>query len=192
VERASQGFDDGFLDRPEQGRCISQFSARQAQGMLKLPVIEHPVKGVLLLELIATRYIDADIGLIPAEGSPDVSSTFTEGDGRARRFSQQETGPAKGTASQVNGESISMGGMKALPKRAFHRRQVIPQDRYQAVFVSRAACSISFEDSGGTWQGCVEDRSPSMIEACGLDGYVPAILCHIRSNLSLNRVLSGH
>jgi hypothetical protein len=73
---------------------------------------------------------------------------------------------------------------------------------------------MSFEDFAGTWQGCIKDRSPSMIETRGMDGYVLAILCHIHSNLSacaagleeaiprrvyphrpqsfLNRVLSGH
>ena len=136
MERASQGLDDCFLDRPEQGRCVSQFSARQSQGMLKFLVIEHPVKGVLALEFIATRHIDAYIGPVPAEGGPDVSSTFTEGDGRAMIFSQQEMWPAKPAADHANGEIISAGGMKAFPKRAFHRHQVIPQERYQAVLIS--------------------------------------------------------
>jgi hypothetical protein len=104
--------------------------------MLKLLAIEHPVKGVSLLEFIGPRHIDADIGLIPAEGGPDVSSTFTERDGRAPIFSQQEMGPAKWATDHVNGESSSMGGMKAFPARAFHGHQVIPQDRYQAVPVS--------------------------------------------------------
>jgi hypothetical protein len=104
--------------------------------MLDLVVIEHPVKGVFLLEFIGPRHIDADIGPVPAEGGPDVSSTFTEGDGRAPIFSQQEMWPAKRAADHVNGESSSVGGMKAFPKRAFQRHQVIPQDRYQAVLVS--------------------------------------------------------
>jgi hypothetical protein len=104
--------------------------------MLKLLVMEHPVKGVFLWEFIGPRHIDADIGPVPAEGGPDVSSTFTEGDGRAPIFSQQEMRPAKWTVDHVNGESSSVGGMKAFPKRAFRRRQVIPQDRYQAMLVS--------------------------------------------------------
>ena len=66
--------------------------------MLKLQVIEYPVKGVFLLEFIGPRHIDADIGPVPAEGGPEVSSTFTEGDGRAPIFSQQQTGPAKPAA----------------------------------------------------------------------------------------------
>jgi len=103
--------------------------------MLKLLVMENPVKGVFLLELIGPRRIDADIGLIPAEGGPDVSSTFTEGDSRAPIFSQQEMGPAKRAADHVKGESSSVGGMKAFPKRAPHRCQVIPQGRYQALLV---------------------------------------------------------
>jgi hypothetical protein len=103
---------------------------------LKLLVIEHPVKGVFLLEFIAPRHIYADIGPIPAEGGPDVSSTFTEGYGRAPVFSQQEMWPAKRAADHANGEISSVGGMKAFPKRASHRNQVIPQDRYQAALVS--------------------------------------------------------
>ena len=162
MERASHGLDDGFLDRPEQSRCVSQFAARQAQGMLKLPVMENPVKGVFLLEFIGPRHIDTDMGPIPAEGGPDVSATFAEGDGRAPMISQQELGPAQRAADYVNGESGSGGGMKAFPKRAFHRRQVIPQDRYQAVPVSRPVHPICFEDFGGTWQGCIENRPPPM------------------------------
>ena len=104
--------------------------------MLKLLVIEHPVKGVFLLEFIGPRHIDAYIGLIPTEGGPDVSSTFTEGDSRAPVFSQQEMWPAKLAADHVNGESISVGGRKAFTKRASHRHQVIQQNRYQAVLVS--------------------------------------------------------
>ncbi len=184
MERTSQGLDDGFLDRPEQGRCVCQFSARQSRGMLKLLVIEHPVKGIFLLEFIGPRHIDADIGLIPAEGGPDVPSTFTEGDGRAPMSSQQEMWPAKRAADHVNGANSSVGGMKAFPKRASHRHQVIPQDRYQAVLVSRPVCPASFEDFGGTWQGCIKDRSPSMIETRGMDGYVLAIFYHIHSDLS--------
>jgi hypothetical protein len=95
--------------------------------MLKLLVIEYPVKGVSLLELISPGNIDADIGPIPAEGGPDISSTFTEGDGRAATFSQKEMGPAKRAADHVDGKSRSLGGMKAFPKRAFHHRQVIPK-----------------------------------------------------------------
>jgi len=104
--------------------------------MLELLVIKNPVKGVFLLEFIGPRNIDADIGLIPADGGPGLSSTFTEGDGRSPICSQQEMGPAKRAVDHVKGESSSMGGMKAFPKRAVHRRQVIPQDRYQAVLVS--------------------------------------------------------
>jgi len=104
--------------------------------MLKLLVIEHPVKGVFLLEFIGPRHIYADIGPIPAEGGPDVSSTFTEGDGRTPVFSQLEMRPAKLAVDHANGESSSVGGMKAFTKRAFHRHQVIPQDRYQTVLVS--------------------------------------------------------
>jgi len=95
--------------------------------MLKLTVMEHPVIGVFLWEFIGPRHIDADIGLIATECGPEVSSTFTEGDGRAAIFSQQEMGPAKRAADHVNGESSSVGGM-TLPKRAFHRHQMIPQE----------------------------------------------------------------
>ena len=104
--------------------------------MLKLLVNENPVKGVFLLEFIGPRHINADIGLIPADGGPDVSSTFAEGDGRSPIFSQQEMGPAKRAADHVKGESSSVGGMKAFPKRASHRRQVIPQDICQVLLVS--------------------------------------------------------
>jgi hypothetical protein len=152
--------------------------------MLKLLVIEHPVKGVSLREFIGPRHIDADIGPVPAEGGPDVSSSFTEGDGRAPLCSQQELGPAKRATDHVNGLSGSAGGMQAFPKRAFQRRQAIPQDRYQAELVRRCICPLSCEGFGGTWQGCIEDRSPAMIETRGTDGYVLAILCHIHSNLA--------
>jgi hypothetical protein len=96
--------------------------------MLKLLVIKHPVNGVPLPEFIGPRHINADIGAVPAEGGPEVSSTFTERDSRAPTFSQEEMGPAKRATDHVNGESPSMGGMKAFPKRAFLRHQVIPQE----------------------------------------------------------------
>jgi len=96
--------------------------------MLKLLVIEHPVKGVSLPEFVGPGHIDADIGPIPADGSPDVPSTFTEGDGRAQMFSQKEMGFAKGAADHVKGESPSLGRVKVFPKRAVHRHQVIPQE----------------------------------------------------------------
>jgi hypothetical protein len=55
---------------------------------------------------------------------------------------------------------------------------------------------MSFEDFGGTWQGCIKDQSPPMIETRGMDGYVLAVLCHIDSNLStcaagLDEAMSG-
>jgi hypothetical protein len=115
MECASQGLDDGFLDGPEQGRCLFQISARQLQGMLKLLWMEDPVEGVFSLEFIAPCRIDADIGLICTESGPEVSSTLAEGDGRTLAFAQQEMGPAKRAADHLNGESSSAGGLAAFP-----------------------------------------------------------------------------
>ena len=108
--------------------------------------------------------------LISTESSPDFSSTLAQGDGRTPIFSQQEMGPAKQAADHLNWESSSVGGLTAFPKRTFHSHKVIPQGGDEAVFVPCPACPASFEGFGGTWYGCIEDRSPSMTETHGMNG----------------------
>ena len=61
MERASHGLDNGFLDRPEEGRCLFQISARHPQGMLKLLWVEDPVKGVFSLEFIGPCHIHSHL-----------------------------------------------------------------------------------------------------------------------------------
>jgi hypothetical protein len=93
--------------------------------MFKLLWMEDPVKRVSSLEFIGLCDIDADIGLVPAESSPDSSSTTAEGDGRTPIFSQQKMGPAKQTADHLNLKSSSAGGLTAFPRRPFHRHKMI-------------------------------------------------------------------
>jgi hypothetical protein len=141
--------------------------------MLNLLWMEDPVKGVFSLEFIGPCHIDADIRLISTESGPDFSSTLAEGDGRTPIFSQQEMGPAKQAADHLNWESSSVGGLTAFPKRTFHRHKVIPQGGNEAVFVPCPVRPTSFQGFGGTWaiwQGCIEDRSPSMNETYGMNG----------------------
>ena len=153
--------------------------------------MEDTVKGVISLEFsfefIWPCHINADIRLISTESGPDFSSTLAEGDGRTPIFSQQEMGPPQRAADHLNWESSSVGGLRAFPKRTFHRHKMIPQDGDQAVLVSCPVRSASFEGFGGTWpigQGRIEDGSPSMNETHNMDGYSWAILCHIHSHLS--------
>jgi hypothetical protein len=141
--------------------------------MLKLLCMEDPVKGVFSLEFIGPCHIDANIKLISTESSPDFSSTLAEGDGRTPIFSQQEMGPAKQAAYHLNWENSSVGGLTGFPKRTFHSHKVIPQGGDEAVLVPCSARPASFEGFGGTWptwQGCIEDGSPSMNETHGMNG----------------------
>jgi hypothetical protein len=121
MESTSHCLGNGFLDRPEQGGCQFQISARQPYGMLKLLRVEDPVIGVSFWEFIGPCHINADIGRIAAESRPDLSSALTEGDGRTPNFTQQEMRPAKQTAGNLNGEIRFVGGLTAFPKRNFHR-----------------------------------------------------------------------
>jgi hypothetical protein len=138
--------------------------------MLKLLWMEDPVKGVFSLEFIGSCHINADIGLIPTESRPDFSASFAEGDGRTPNFSQQEMGPAKQAADHLNGESSSVGRLTAFPKRTFHRHKVIPQGGDEAVLVLCPVKPAPIEGFVGTWQGCIEDGSPSMNETHGMNG----------------------
>jgi len=153
MECTSQSLDNGFLDRPEQGRGLFQISARQSQGMLKLLRMEDPVKGVFSLEFIRPCHIDADIRFISAESGPDFSSALAEGDGRTPIVSREKMGPAKQAADHLNGESSSVGRWTGFPKRAFRRYKVIPQGGDEAVLVPCAACPASFESFGATRYG---------------------------------------
>jgi len=184
MECTSQGLDNGFLDRPEQGRCLLQISIRQPQGMLKLLWMEDPVKGIFSVEFIGPCHIDADIRLISTESSPEVSSTLAEGNGRTPIVSQQEMGTAKQAADHLNGESGSVGRLTVFPKRTFYRRKVIPQGGDEAVPVPCSVRPTPFEGFVGTGHGCIEDGSPSMNGTHGMDGYFVVILCHIHSHLS--------
>jgi hypothetical protein len=170
MEGASQGLDHGLLDRPEQSGCLSQISARQPQGMVKLLRLEDPAKGVSSWEFIGPGHIDADVGLISTESSPDFSTTRAEGDGRTQIFSQPEMGPAKQAADYLKGESSSAGGLIAFSKRTFHRHKVIPQGGDEAVFVSCPVCSTPFGGFVGPGHGCVEDGSPSLKGTQGMNG----------------------
>jgi hypothetical protein len=151
MECTSQSLDNGFLDRPEQGRCLFQISARQPQGVLKLLWMEDPVKGVFSLEFIGPCHINANIRFISTESSPDFSSPLAEGDGRTLIFSQQEMGPAKQAADHLNWGSSSVGRLTAFPKRTFHRYKVIPQGGNEAVFVPCPVRPTPFEGFDGTW-----------------------------------------
>jgi hypothetical protein len=94
--------------------------------MLKLFRMEDAAKGIFPVEFIGTSHIDADMGLISTESSPDSSSTLAERDGRTPIFSHQETGPAKRAVYHPNGENSSVGGLIAFTKRIFNSREVIP------------------------------------------------------------------
>jgi hypothetical protein len=78
METASEGFDNGFLDGPEQGGRLCHICTLQPQGMLKLFCMEDPLKGVFSSEFIGTGHIHADLRLICTEGGPDSSSTLAE------------------------------------------------------------------------------------------------------------------
>ena len=132
MECTSQGLDNGFLDRPEQGRCLFQLSARQLHGMLQLLWMEDPVIGIFSGEFIGPCRIDADIGLISTESGPEGSLILAEGDGRTPIFSQHKLGPAKRTADHLNRECSPVGRLTVFPKRTFHRRKVIPQGADEA------------------------------------------------------------
>jgi len=78
--------------------------------MLMLLWMEDPVKGVFSLEIISLCGINADIGLIATEGSPDFSSALAKGNSRTPIFSAEEMGPAKQAPNHPNWESRSVGG----------------------------------------------------------------------------------
>ena len=169
MECTSQGLDNGFLDRPEQGRCFSQISACQSQSMLKLLRRKDPVKGVFSVKLIGPCHINTDIRLIPGKSSPDFSSALTEGDGRALIFSQKKMGPAKRAANHLNRKSCFVGRLTAFPNRTFHRHKVIPQNREKEALIPCPVRSASFEGLIGTWHGCIEDGPLSMNETHGMN-----------------------
>jgi len=183
MECASQSLDNGFLDGPEQGRCLSQIFVRQPQGMLKLLWVEDPVKGVFSVKFIAPCHINSDIGLISTESSPDVSSILAEGDCRTPGFSKQDMGPAKQAVNHLRGESSSVGRLTAFPERDFPRRKVVPQGADEAVLVFRPVRPTPFDGFAGAWHGGIEDGSPSMKGPNGMDGYLVVILFHIHSPL---------
>jgi hypothetical protein len=183
MKGTSHGFDNGFLDRPEQGECISQISACRPQGMLKLLRMEDPVRRVVALEFIGPCRIDADIRPISTQSGPEFSVTLAEGEGRASMFSQQEAGPAKEAVNHLNWERRSVGRGGGFPKRTSRRHKMIQQDGDEVVLVPQAA-----RDFGGAWCGCIEDRSPSMNETHGMNHYSLAVLCHIHSHLSRSGV----
>lgn len=186
MEGTSQGLNHGFLDRPKEGGCPCQITARKPQGVLKLLGMEDPVKGVFSSEFIGAGHIDADLRLISTESGPDFSSTFAEGDGRTAICSQQKMRPPERATGHLNGESRSGGGWRAFPRRTFPRHQMIPEAGDQAVLVPGPVRPASFEGFGGTGptgQGGAKDRSPSMNESYGLDGYSLAFLGHIHSHL---------
>jgi hypothetical protein len=151
--------------------------------MLKLWWMEDPVHRVFSVEFIGPCRIDADIGLISTEGSPEVSSILAEGDGRTPIVSQLQMGPAKQASDHLNRESSPVGRLTVLPKRTFHCRKVIPQDADEAVPVPCLVCPTPFEGFVCTGHGCVEDGSPSMNGTHGMDGYFVVILFHIHSHL---------
>jgi len=95
--------------------------------MLKLLRMKDPVKGVFSVEFIASCCIDADIGLISTESGPEGSAFLAEGDGRTPNVSQQEVGPAKRAADDLNGGNSPVGRLTVFPERTFHRRKVSPQ-----------------------------------------------------------------
>ena len=153
-------------------------------GMFKLLVMEHPVKGVSLLEFIGPRHIDADIGPIRAEGGPDVPSTFAEGDG---------LGP--GILPTAAGASQAGLGPRAWCKQLCRRDESIssegsplPPGDPTGVISGGAGLLTRWSDvlRRLRWlqQGCIEDRSPSMSETHSMDGYVLVIFRHLHSNLA--------
>jgi hypothetical protein len=151
--------------------------------MLKLLWMEDPVKGVFSVEFIGPCRIDADIGLISTESSPDVSSILAEGDGRPTIVSQQEMGPAKQASDHLNGESSPVGSLTAIPERTSHRRKVFPQGADEAVPLPCPVCPTPFEGFVCTGHGCIEDGAPFMNGTHGMDGYFVVILYHIHSHL---------
>jgi hypothetical protein len=138
--------------------------------MLKLLRMEDPVKGVCSLKFICPCHIDADTGLIPTESGPDFSSTLAEGDSRTRLFSQQEMGPAKQAAYHLNRENSSVGRLAASPKRTVRRRNMIPQEGEEAVFLPCPVRPTPLEGFSGTRRGRIEDGSPSVSETHGVNG----------------------
>jgi hypothetical protein len=138
--------------------------------MFKFLWMEDPVKGVFSVEFIGSCHVDADIGLVSTEGSPDSSSTVAEGDGRTPIFSQQETGPAKQAAYHLNWESSSVEGLAASPTRTFRSRKMIPQGGDEAVLVPCPVRPTPFEGFTGAWHGCIEDGSHSTSETYGTNG----------------------
>jgi hypothetical protein len=137
--------------------------------MLKLLWMEDPVKGVFSVELIAPGRIDADIGLISTESSPELSSILAEGDGRPTIVSQQEMGPAKQASDHPNGKGSPVGSLTAIPERTFRRRKVFPQGADEAGPLPCPVCPTPFEGFVGTGHGCIEDGSPSMNETHGMN-----------------------
>jgi hypothetical protein len=96
--------------------------------MLKLLCMKDPMEGVFSPKFVGPCHVDANIGPIPTKGGPDFPSTFAEGDSRPPMLTQQEMGLAKRASDHLNRVSDFVGGLTEFPKRAFHRRKMIPQD----------------------------------------------------------------
>jgi len=94
--------------------------------MLKLLLIKNPVKGIVSLEFISPRHINANIGLISTESGPYVSSTRAERDGGPPIITHHKMRLAQQAANYPNGERSAIGRLIAIPQRSFQNRYVIP------------------------------------------------------------------
>jgi hypothetical protein len=80
------------------------------------------------LKFIGPCHVDADVSPISTKGGPDLSATLAEGDGRTWIISQQKPRSAQQASDQLHRQSLSVGGLKALPSGTFLSRKTIPQD----------------------------------------------------------------
>jgi hypothetical protein len=119
--------------------------------MLKLLWMEDTVKGVSTPELIGPCHINAHIRVISTESSPELSSSFAEGDGRTLIFSQQEMWPAKQAADHLNWESSPGRRLIAFPKRTLERHKVVPQGGDEEVLVPCHVRPALLEGFVGRW-----------------------------------------
>jgi hypothetical protein len=185
VESASERFDDGLLDGPEQGRCPSPIAARPSQGVLQFLCMEDSVAGVISLEFGGFCHVDPNVEPIPAEGRPDSATAFAEGNSRPAMVAHEETGLAKRVMDHPErkgrSDSCSVGLHPAV-----HRNQAIPQNRNQPVLGFFFVRYTSMEGFCVQWQGRIEDRPRSMNAIHGMDVYSFAIFCHIHSHLSIH------